>query len=123
MKRVLLALSAIALLFGLFTVSCRKDKGDLPKPPAGGSTCDTSKNTYCAKIKSIVDANCISSGCHNSGSANGDLTSYVGLKAKVDNGSMNMRVVVDQDMPSSGPLPQAQIDLIDAWIKAGAPKE
>ena len=98
-------------------LSCRSDKGTLPKPLP---TCDTSKICYCSKIKALVDKECNTSGCHNSGSSNGDYTTYAGIKAKATDGTLNTRVLVDQDMPPAGALPQPEMDLIDQWVKAGA---
>ena len=113
-----LALLTILLVAAVY--SCRTDKGDLPKPASGG--CDTTKWTYCSKCKKLFDAKCTSSGCHGLSSVNGDFTTYAGVKAKVSNGSLKIRVVIDKDMPSGDTLTQAQINNIDKWITAGAPE-
>jgi len=82
--------------------------------------------SYINDIKPITDANCAFTGCHVTGFANGDYTSYVGLKAKVDNGQLKKRAIKKRDMPPSntpGPkgLTDTEIQLIFCWIEDGGP--
>ena len=79
-------------------------------------------SAYNANIKPIITANCtFIGGCHAAGSAYGDLSTHAGLKAKVDNGSLNTRVLVDKNMPPSGALSLDDRKKIKCWINNGAP--
>ena len=107
----------VSLLVFALASSCKDDEA-----PGGGTNCDPS---YKDDIKPIIDSSCALSGCHVSGFANGDYSSYEGVKANVDDGSMRTQVVVTMDMPlpnGQGPdeLTQEQIDLFDCWIENGA---
>ncbi|MEQ8907855.1 MAG: hypothetical protein RIC95_01570 [Vicingaceae bacterium] len=88
---------------------------------------DTSKAaiSFQADVQPIIQANCATSGCHNAVTVagGGNFTTYAGIKAKVDNGSFENRVIVRQDMPPSNktPLSNSEIDLLKDWLEAGAP--
>lgn len=99
----------------LIYFSCRK------KDEYANLDCSTISSAYNANIRPIINANCMSSGCHNAGSVHGDFSTYAGVKAKVDNGSMNTRVLEDKNMPPSGPLPLDARKKIKCWIENGAP--
>lgn len=114
----------LVFLFYVFLSACTNDIGGKPKPIT--SPCDTMTVLYSTMIKPIVDAKCATvSGCHISGSnGNGfDYTTYDGLKAEVDNGSLQKRVI-DGDptfMPPSGGLPKDEKQKFECWIKAKGP--
>jgi len=83
--------------------------------------CDTTVYTYSGTIKAIIDQNCAtSSACHGNGSQYGALTTYAGVKARVDNQLIQKRAVVNQDMPPAGSMPDCDRLLIKNWIDAGA---
>lgn len=85
--------------------------------------CDGSNPTYTANIKSIIDSNCNSSGCHNTGSGNGVFTTYTGLKPNLDNGSFKKAVLEDQTMPDgSAKLSRDQLNKIQCWSENGYPE-
>ncbi|MGZ4035336.1 MAG: hypothetical protein ACXVPU_09220 [Bacteroidia bacterium] len=113
MKKIFLA---VFLLF-IYLSSCTKAKGPIVVKIAG---CDSTVH-YSATIVPILNTNCTLSHCHNAGSVNGDFTTYVGVSAKVTNGSLLNRVVVLKTMPASGPLSDADISRINCWIQQGAP--
>lgn len=107
-----------------FLQSCTNDKGDLPVP--------IKTAPYQASIKPILITYCYGQGaqsCHvtpsNAGSS-GDFTTYDGLKAKVDNGTIQARVLnTAGGMPptySTGPTALAPDDLekLKTWINNGA---
>ena len=98
----------------VFILSCKKNKKDQVN-------CSGVSATYNTDVKPIVTANCNMSACHNSGSSNGDFTSYAGLKNKADNGTLKSRVVDQKNMPPSGALSTDNINKINCWISAGAP--
>lgn len=98
--------------------SCKKKKKN---DDLNNVDCSTINAGYNANVKPILSGNCLSSGCHNSGSANGDFTTYAGLKAKADNGSLNNRVVEQRNMPPSGALSTDNLKSIKCWINSGSP--
>ncbi len=81
--------------------------------------------TYDQHIKPIFDANCAVSGCHDANTAAGNvnLTTYAAMLDTTYNQILHIhtnglrdRVIVQKNMPPAGPLPQADLDLIQAWI-------
>jgi hypothetical protein len=113
MKRVICLFVSLSVI----VVACKKDKDD-PEP----SGVDCSTVTYSGTIASIVSSKCNSAGCHATGSSNGDYTSYAGIKAKFDNGSLKQRVLVEKTMPQGSSLTETQYKQFECWINAGAPQ-
>lgn len=112
-------LSIFILLFafiGLVTGCKKKDKKD----DLNNLDCSKINSSYSADVKPIIDGNCLSSGCHGAGSANGDFTTYAGLKAKVDNGSIDNRVIQQRTMPINGSLAMDDLKKIKCWLNSGA---
>jgi hypothetical protein len=109
--RITCSVAALGLLAWLF--ACKKDDYK-------NLDCSTISSGYNASIKPIINANCLGGGCHNTGSSNGDLTTYAGLKTKADNGSLNRRVLEDKDMPTTGPLSLDDRKKIKCWLEGGA---
>lgn len=88
----------------------------------GNEPCDTTNVTYSGTIEPIIQSSCATPGCHvTGGSANGYFESYANVKAKVDNGSFENRVVVQRDMPPGAQLNDCQILVIQQWLADGAP--
>ncbi len=111
-------LTIICIAFLGLVFSCKKkDKKD----GLNNLDCSAISSGYASNIKPIIDGNCLSSGCHNAGSANGDFTTYAGLKAKVDNGSVDNRVIQQKTMPLSGSLAMDDLKKIKCWLNSGAP--
>lgn len=87
----------------------------------GPVTCDVTNVTYSKDILLIINTSCATAGCHvTGGSGPGNFTTYAGVKAKVDNGSFANRVLVQKNMPPSGPLSDCNIAKIQKWINDGA---
>lgn len=83
--------------------------------------CDTTNVTWSGTIQPIIQGNCAIPGCHVAGGTGpGDFTSYLGVKEKVDNGTLRQEVVVDGTMPPDYDLRPCEVQQIDAWIQAGA---
>lgn len=101
--------------FGIMT-ACKKKNDDL-----NNLDCSKISSGYASNIKPIIDGNCLSSGCHNGGSTHGDFTTYAGVKAKVDNGSFDNRVIQQKNMPLGGSLSIDQLKKIKCWLNSGAP--
>lgn len=98
--------------FVLF-VSCRNDLRNLD--------CSTIGSTYLLDVKPIILGSCTTSGCHNAGSGNGDYTTYAGLKAVADDGTLDKAVNIKKSMPKNGSLDIESRKKIRCWINAGAP--
>lgn len=113
MKKILLLLLAVPA-FLLFQ-QCKKEDEykDL--------SCN-SPVSYTSTIKTIIDANCTSSGCHNANSRNGDLTSYAGVLVQVRNGELSKRVLYKKNMPRSRPLSLEDRQKIKCWLDGGSPE-
>lgn len=93
------------------------------EPEPEPEECDTEDVTYTSHIRLIVNTNCAISGCHvTGGQGNGSFETYEGIKAKVDNGALRQRVLVEKSMPPTGSLSDCELDQIEAWIDAGGPE-
>lgn len=85
--------------------------------------CDTVKATYATSVKTILDKNCNSSGCHGVGSSFGDFTNYLGIKQVVDNNKLKLRVVTNKDMPWGTDFANpTHRELLECWINKGGPE-
>lgn len=86
-------------------------------------TCDSTDFTFSGKVKFIIESNCATSvSCHGAGSVN-DYTTYAGLKAKVDNGTFELRVLRNLNMPPAAPLPECERIILSKWLENGAPND
>jgi putative hemolysin len=125
MKYTVYCLGLAFLASLIYLQSCTYDKGEVPKPVKAVS--------YQNDIKPIIQTYCYGQGgqtCHvtpsNQGAV-GDFTTYAGLKAKADNGTIQIRVFNLKDMPpaySSGPtaLTAEALETFKSWVNNGAPK-
>jgi hypothetical protein len=129
MKKTRLAFLTTLIILLCF-LGCTKEIGypeSKKQNPTSTITCDSSNVTYTNFVANVMSTNCTLSGCHNSGSSNGDLTSYALLKLKIDDGSFYNRVLVQKDMPpgySSGSisLDDCSLGKLKKWINNGAPQ-
>jgi len=115
----MLFLSFLAVT-SLYLVSC----GDDPDPPV--ASCDDVDATYDGDVKAIINS-CSNASCHGGTNMNipentRNFTSFIGLNAVTNSGLLVKRVITDQDMPPSGALSQAQLDLLQCWADAGYPE-
>lgn len=118
-SRFLLLLSTCLCFF-----ACTKD--NMTTPPVI-IDCSNIVASYANDILPIMNSSCAISGCHVAGFSSGDFTNYSGLKAKVDDGAVENRTIVQMNMPpanSPGPntLTMTQLELLTCWIEAGAPE-
>ena len=116
----------IVLLLGTYH-ACSYDKLDLPIPGEEIKTV-----SFTGDIHPIFQTYCYGNGnqrCHVSNTnqgASGDFTTYAGIKAKVDNNSIQSRMLNPAGgMPPSysiGPKPvsEGEKDKVRNWIAAGA---
>ena len=98
-------------------VGCTFDKEEVAKPAPSLTPCELV--SYTRNINPVIVSNCIS--CHNAGFAGYDLTTYEGVKQKVDNGTFRQRVLVTKDMPGYCTLPDSVVQNIECWLNNGAP--
>lgn len=113
MRKIIILISVILAV--IFSNACKKEKKISP------GTVDCSTVTYSATIAPLISSNCGSSGCHGSGSSNGELISYTKIKPYANNGKLKSRVIDIQDMPQGGSLTADQLGQINCWLNAGAP--
>ena len=81
--------------------------------------------SFTADIKPILAGNCTFSGCHSGGnpSAPGNWNLYADLKARVDNGKFNVKVLdPGYTMPKGMPenLDPSKRELLRKWVEQGA---
>jgi hypothetical protein len=111
----------LSLIFGLtlFVLACKNENNETKFPVVITkiNSCDTI--TYSRHIKPIIIVTCaINSGCHGTGSAQGDFNTYPTMQPFIS--QFKQRLIITQDMPKgSAPLPQAQLDLFACWLEAG----
>ena len=95
-----------------------------PGPGEPNMLCEDVSISYANDILPIINSTCALSDCHVFGFEHGDYTTYFGLKAKVDNGTLVTQVVSGRTMPpadSPGPtlLSNEQIQAFLCWINEG----
>ena len=113
-------LKSLLAVFFIAISSCGKNKPEpAPQPQPAGC-----KPTYTTNIKTIVNAKCSVSGCHN-GSANiVNFGSYAPLKERADNGRIRSYIFELKIMPpaSASQLTDAEKDVIKCWLDNDAPE-
>ena len=85
--------------------------------------CDTANLTYNGEIKTIIDKDCASSGCHEAGSPFKDYTTYSGIKAVITSGAFKNRVIDKNPsiMPVGGfPVGSDDEAKLLCWVEKGA---
>lgn len=114
MKKTVLTSLLIIFIFA-FLENCKKD--DLKNVD-----CSKVAATYSGSLKPLTTSQCAtSSGCHGIGSPHGDYTTYTGLKAAADNGSLENKTLTDKSMPPSGALSLDDRKKIKCWLNSGSP--
>lgn len=105
-------IALLSVLIGL--LACEKDEYK-------NLDCASVNASYKNDINPIIQGNCMSAGCHDAGSSNGDFTTYKGLKGKADNGSLNKRVLEKKNMPTNGALSLDDRKKLKCWLNNSAP--
>ena len=117
-----LVLSGLALFFFL---GCKTDSAEqlYPSPIA----CDTSNIKYSANVQPILQANCMSQGCHINGNANGgfQFDTYDNFKMTITSGKLLNAIRYtaggSKNMPPVGKMNDCDIKKIEAWVARGYP--
>lgn len=78
----------------------------------------TNNVSFDSQIKSIIQVNCVKSGCHDGGNS---LPNFGNLTTIQTNASRIKTNVLNGSMPKNGSLTQTQKDLIACWVDDGAP--
>jgi hypothetical protein len=110
-------------LLAMFIVAgCYYDNGEeLYQFYYEANPCDTTITTFADVVFPIIQANCATTGCHVAGgSGPGLYENYDQVKGSVDDGKLENRVLIQKDMPPSGPLTDCQMALIQRWLNNGA---
>lgn len=97
--------------------SCTKDIGYIP-------FCDKNPSSYATVIKPILITKCSGDYCHHEGSSIGDITTFVGLKEKINEGKFQTQVFDSKLMPPSfaPQLTEDELKKIRCWLDEGAPE-
>lgn len=122
----LLVPGLLVLVSILIFLNCTKENGSTDYlANADCSTIDETNNTYTKTIKSILDSQCATSGCHDafSQSENIDLSTYGTAKTAFQNAQCLCSIhhgAGCKAMPDGGSkLSDATIQKIDCWAKNG----
>ena len=113
MKISIVALSCIVLL----SASCKKDQTPVPVPVDCADTI-----LYSLQIQPLLDLNCNTSGCHNSGSAQAgfDLTSHVNVSSSSNDVFAAMNHTGPNPMPiGADKINDSLIEQFRCWIQQG----
>ena len=113
MKKTMWLLVGLLVAGTLALSSCKKDVNNL----------DCTLITYSGSIQPLVASNCNTSGCHNSGSRNGDFTSYDKIKGIATNGTMRSVALVRMSMPQGRSLSSEELNQVECWLDNGAPND
>lgn len=120
-------MSVLCVLSVFLLFSCAKDKAQKPAD-IDCTTIDQSVNTYNLKIKTILDDNCASVGCHDAIFASGgaNLSTYDGSKAAFQAGNVLCTVKQEQGclpMPQGGSkLADSLITYLQCWSEKNYPQ-
>jgi hypothetical protein len=115
MKKIIIS---TILLSTVFLTGCYYDKEEQLYPNSVNNTNCDALLTYNSGIKTIIDANCASSGCHKAGGTSPDLSTYALVKANTT--KITLRAITQKNMPAPSGMSSCNITKLDNWIKAGA---
>lgn len=116
-SRLVIALLIVVICFS----QCTKEEIDVVD-------CNNVTSTYTSNVKSTLDANCATSGCHNSSSKKSgyDLSTYEATKAAAGNeafvGSVQHKSGYSKMPRGASKLSEAEIKLIACWVQSGMPQ-
>lgn len=117
MKKILLA---IILLSFVVLSGCYYDKEEELYPNSTNNTDCNAPLTYNNGIKTLINSNCATSGCHVSGTGKSDFTTYSLIKSNIT--AIKDRAITKKNMPGPAGMSACNITKLDNWIKAGLPE-
>jgi hypothetical protein len=114
----------IPLLLICFLFSCTSENEEDLFPPDAPIPANQ-KVSFSTDVKPILTGNCTFSGCHSGGaqSAPGNWNNYIDVKARVDNGKFNIKVLdPGYTMPrgDTGALAPSKRAILRRWVTEGA---
>ena len=118
MKLKFIAFTLLILGYMTFPISCKKDK--VPEPFLSANCPDTV--FYQTKIKTIIDVNCSTSGCHDASSAGGlNLQTHAQVSARASDILKAIRHEGGiSNMPQGAPkLADSLANHFSCWINQG----
>ena len=111
-EKVLMVLIATILLG-----ACQNNKEEL----LYDDFCQISIVSFKDDIFPMLASSCSIVGCHvQGGTGVGLFENYEQVKSKIDDGSISVRVLIQQDMPPLVPLSDCQLLFLSYWIEDGA---
>ena len=130
-RKIVTALLVMASTISI--IACTNENKENLTPDNSGTGCDTNNITYSNYVKTIMDGNCATSGCHDASTKSGsiDLSNYAGVKGTAvtvaHNTSLLLGSINHEDnfsaMPQGAPkLSDCTILKITAWVNAGEPE-
>lgn len=118
---------SLSLVLVLIAACTKRNEEDLRAsldPNEANNKCDTTDVRYSNSIEMIISTNCAQSGCHvgPNGIGDLDLSTYEDVKRIAENGDLVGRITgtTGPIMPTSGALPDCDIEKIERWVAAGA---
>ena len=105
----------------VFAGSCYYDKSELLYPGSNQpADCATVPAKFGADVLPLITSKCNIATCHDATASGGFvLQNYPQVSGAKDR--INTRVAVTRDMPPTGALLPAEINIIKCWIQSGAP--
>lgn len=122
MKKSLFASAIVAftMAVSLSMGGCYYDNAESLYPTT--DTIDTAVSyAYNVNIKSIIDANCASAGCHVNGTGRQAMTTYAEVVNTINNFSMKARIE-NGSMPPGGSMSASHTNALITWINNNYPE-
>jgi len=132
-KKMKVTLAVLVSAGAITIAACTNESKENITPDNSGNNCDSTGITYSNYVKSVIDANCATSGCHDPGtqSSGYNLSTYAGVlnvaQTSRQGTSLLLGVINHQSgftaMPESLPkLDVCTINKITAWVNNGEPQ-
>ncbi len=83
-------------------------------------SCQPMAPTWSASVSPLITERCSGSSCHSPGSPYVTISNYAEVKSLVDQSKFQDRVLVLRDMPDGSSLTRCQLEMLQAWVDAGA---
>lgn len=122
--KLYLALSLLLLISALGTIGCGDDEVNWLEQ-ANCSGIDVNTNTYNLAVKTVLNASCALSGCHDAATKSSgiDLSTYASAKTAFESSKALCSINHGDDclpMPQGGvKLPTATVNILACWAKNG----
>ena len=116
---VIILFTLVMAIVVITEMGCYYDKEEILYPQSATINCTGINAQYSTGIKPIMENKCATDGCHNAATAAGGtvLETYAQVAAKA--AAINLRCVVQKNMPPGTPLTQAEIATLKCWIDSG----